>query len=160
MKWISKSIGTVRYSREKGATLLDDNVVNDPLHWLRDVKYDNVRKPFEKGLKHWLEVHKDKERCGDVVTDMYEALEALGKITTGRDTELAGNRERFASQVGLPEQYKHMFKDYVEFGCKYRHAPGMETPRTYPSPNETETFIYLTGVFIRFALQTNKAAIS
>jgi hypothetical protein len=136
-----------------GARLLDDKLVNDPLHWLRDKKYENVLKPFEKGLKHWMEAHKDQERCGDVVTDMYEALEALAKIVTGRDAELTGTREKFASMIRLPEQYSRMLKEYIEFGCKYRHAPGSETPRTYPSPKETEAFVYLTGVFIRFAIQ-------
>lgn len=136
----------------KGAKLLDDKLVNDPLHWLREKKYENVLKPFEKGLKHWMEVHKDTERCGDVVTDMYEALEALAKIVTGRESELAGNREKFAAELRLPEQYNRMLKEYIDFGCKYRHSPEVKTPRTYPSPNETEAFLYLTGVFIRFAV--------
>src|SRR5262245_30084296 len=60
-----------------GARLLDERLVNDPLRWLRNANHENVLKAFEKGLKYWMEVHKDKERCGDVVTNMYEALEAL-----------------------------------------------------------------------------------
>ena len=142
-----------RIFTKKGARLLDDRLVNDPLEWLRDPKYENVRKPFEKGLKQWMEIHKHKERTGDVVTDMYEALEALVQIVLGREKDLSSNREKFASAIQLPEQYGLMLEQYVKFGCKYRHAAGMEKPRTYPLPNETEAFIYLTGVFVRFVLQ-------
>jgi hypothetical protein len=67
------------------------------LNWLRDARYENVLKPFEKGLKHWMEASKDPTRHGDVVTDMYEALEAIAKIVTRRDADLAGNREKICS---------------------------------------------------------------
>jgi hypothetical protein len=138
---------------KKGAQLLDERLINDPLHWLREPKYENVLMPFEKGLSHWMEVHKDKKRCGDVVTDMYESLEALAKITTMRNTDLTGNREKFASELRLPEQYARMLKEYVDFGCKYRHSPGMTETREYPSEQDTEAFMYMTGLFIRRAIQ-------
>ncbi len=139
--------------RKTGAQFLDEKLINDPLHWLRDPKFENVLKPFEKGLKHWMEVHKDKERCGDVVTDMYEALEALAKIVTGQERDLSGNREKFASTIKLPDQYGVMLKEYIGFGCKYRHSPEIEKPRVYPSEGDTEAFMYMTGLFIRRAMQ-------
>ena len=141
----------------KGAPYLDEGLVNDPLHWLRDANQENVIKPFEKGMKRMDGKLKIPERCGDVVTDMYESLEALAKIVTKSDRELAGNREKFASEIELPKEYNQMLKEYVDFGCKYRHAAGIEKPRIYPTPNEAESFIYLTGIFLRFALQAKKA---
>src|SRR5215831_16262134 len=57
----------------KGASLLDERLVNDVLHWLRDVRYESVLKPFEKGLRYLLEAHTKKESLSDVVTDMYES---------------------------------------------------------------------------------------
>jgi hypothetical protein len=124
------------------------------LHWLRDARYENVLKPFEKGLKHWMEASKDPTRHGDVVTDMYEALEAIAKIVTRRDADLAGNREKFASELRLPEQYTRMLKEYIDFGCKYRHSPGVTEPREYPSEQDTEAFMYMTGLFVRRAIQS------
>lgn len=137
----------------KGAQLLDGKLVNDPLHWLRESKYQNALVPFEKGLKHWMEGQQDKDRYGDVVTNMYEALEALAKIGTGREKELAGNQEKFASEIQLPDQYKRMLKEYIDFGCEYRHSPESTKPRTYPSEKDTEAFMYMTGLFIRLAVQ-------
>ncbi len=137
-----------------GARLLDDRLVNDPLEWLRDPKYGNVLVPFEKGLKHWMEGHKNPERYGDVITDVYEAVEALAKLVTGRDADLSANREKLAAVLGLPEAYKKMLKEYIDFGCEYRHSPETRKPRTYPSERDTEAFIYMTGVSLRLAMQT------
>ena len=142
-----------RFTR-RGAKLLDEKLVNEPLEWLRDPKYRNVLLPFEKGLKHWMEGHKNPERYGDVITDVYEAIEALAKLVTGRDADLSANREKFAALLGLPEAYKKMLKEYIEFGCEYRHSPETSKARTYPSERNTEAFIYVTGVFLRLAVQT------
>ncbi len=38
-----------------GARLLDDRLVNDPLDWLSDPKYQTVYDAFAKGLSHFLE---------------------------------------------------------------------------------------------------------
>src|SRR5882724_8038685 len=67
-----------------GAALLDEGLVNNPLRWLRSSGYEAVRTPFEKGLSHFLHASKRPELLTDVVTDMYESLEALAKIVTGR----------------------------------------------------------------------------
>lgn len=141
----------------RGAKLLDEKLVNEPLEWLRDPKYRNVIIPFEKGLKHWMEGQKNPARYGDVITDVYEALEALAKSVTGRDADLSANREKFAATLGLPEAYKKMLKEYIDFGCEYRHSPETSKPRTYPSERDTEAFIYMTGVFLRLAVQTKGA---
>lgn len=138
----------------RGAKLLDEKLVNEPLEWLRDPKYRNVLVPFEKGLKHWMEGHKNPERYGDVITDVYEAVEALAKLVTAKDVDLSTNREKFASLIRLPEAYSKMLKEYIGFGCEYRHSPGKSKPRTYPSERDTEAFIYMTGVFLRLAVQT------
>jgi hypothetical protein len=70
-----------------GAVLLDEHVVNEPLRWLAAPKYKSVRQPFEKGLSHYLEAQNRPDRLADVVTDMYEAVEALAKIVTGRSSK-------------------------------------------------------------------------
>jgi hypothetical protein len=57
-----------------GARLLDEQLVNQPLRWLAEPKYESVRKPFEKGLSHYLEAQNRPDRLADVVTDMYEAV--------------------------------------------------------------------------------------
>jgi hypothetical protein len=71
---------------KKGAQILDEKLVNESLRWLADARYKTVLVPFQKGLSHLLEGTKDSQRFGDTVTDMYEALEAMAKIVTGKST--------------------------------------------------------------------------
>jgi hypothetical protein len=96
-----------------GARLMDEHLVNEPLRWLSEPRYESVRKPFEKGLSHYLEAQNRPERLADVVTDMYEATEALVKVVTGKDRDLSKNRELFIKSVQVSDYYKRLVKDYI-----------------------------------------------
>jgi hypothetical protein len=136
-----------------GAPLLDDKLVRDVLGWARDKKYETVLAPFEKGLRHFLESTKRPELLSDVVTDMYEALEAVAKIVTDRNVDLSSNRERFIKAVRAPDAYKKLLKEYIDYGCEFRHAADASEQKPALSPEEVESFIYLTGIFVRFAMK-------
>jgi hypothetical protein len=137
-----------------GARLLDDRLVNDPLDWLSDPKYQTVYGPFAKGLSHFLEIARNPQLLTDVITDMYEALEALAKIVTGRPgKDLSAIREAFVKKLRASDHYKKLLKEYIAYANEFRHA--QQEPRTRPVPSraEVESFMYLTGVFIRLAVQ-------
>jgi hypothetical protein len=136
-----------------GAKLLDERLVNDVMKWLRETKYETVLAPFEKGLRHLLESDKRPELTADVVTDMYEALEALAKIVTNRTTsDLSANQEAFIAKVEASTQYKKLLRQYVEYANDFRHAPQGKSPRPAITPREAESFVYLTGLFTRLAM--------
>jgi len=135
-----------------GAKLLDERLVNDSLGWLRDKKHRNVLDPFEKALRHLLEARKRPELAGDVVTDMYEALEALAGVLTGRaEKDLSANQELFIKAVKASDAYKKLLKDYIEYANLFRHAEKENKPRPKITLEEAESFVYLTGVFVRLA---------
>ncbi len=137
-----------------GARLLDDKLVNDQLHWLRDHNYSTVLRPFQEGLSHLMESEQKPQLLGDVVTDMYESVEALAKIVTGRPgKDLSGNAEMFISKVKASDHYKKLLKDYIAYANEFRHAEGLGKPRPSLSRAEAESFVYLTGLFIRLAVQ-------
>lgn len=143
---------------KKGAELLDDKLVNDPLRWLAEPKYETVLIPFKKGLFHLLEGTKDLQRFGDAVTDMYESLEAMAKIVTGKPTkDLSALREEFIATLRLPETHKGMLKQYIDYGCEFRHALEEGQKRAWPLEHEAETFVYLTGLFVRLAVQSEQS---
>lgn len=135
-----------------GAKLLDQKLVNEPLRWLSDPRYKNVYAPFAKGLSYFLEAEKHPESLSDVITDMYEALEALSEVVTGRNKELSGNAELFIRKINASQHYKPILKKYITYACEFRHAleEGKERP-TLPV-SEVESFVYLTGLFIRLAI--------
>ena len=138
-----------------GAPLLDEKLVKDVLGWARDKKYATVVAPFEKGLRHFLESTKRPELLSDVVTDMYEALEAVAKIVVKGGGDLSRNRERFVKAIRAPEGYKKILKEYVDYGCDFRHAAEATKQKPTLSSEEVESFVYLTGIFIRFAMKAS-----
>ncbi len=141
-----------RVFQRKGAELLDQVLVNDVLKWLRAKGHESVVMPFEKGLKHFLESTHRLEILSDVVTDMYESLEAFAKIVCGNNDDLSANQERFLSIVKASEAYKRVFKEYIRYANEFRHGAKEGKPKPNLSEREVESFMYLTGVFIRLAI--------
>jgi len=140
--------------RLSGAAELDQALVNEPLRWIRPQRYETVRAPFTKGLQHYLESIQDPAKLADVVTDAYEAMEAMAKIVTRRpQMDLSANAELFISKIGVSEAYKKILKEYISYAQSFRHAAPQESPRPTPVRRETESFLYLTGIFLRLAIQ-------
>ena len=138
-----------------GARLLDSALVNDVLNWLRDKTYNDVLTPYEKGLRHFLQAEKRPEVLSDVITDMYEALEALAKIFTKRpNNDLSSNAELFIKNVRAADAYKTLLRDYIDYANRFRHSPQEIRPRPPLSIPEVESFMYMTGIFIRLAVSS------
>jgi hypothetical protein len=147
----------VRWERGRfirsGAKLLDEGLVNESLRWLSDQNYQNVLQPYSKGLEHFLQASKRPELLSDVITDMYEALEALAKIITGRETkDLSANAQLFIKEVSASEAYKNILKEYIAYANNFRHAATGSRMKPDLTSDEVESFIYLTGIFIRLAM--------
>ena len=145
------------YFQPSGAKLLDDFLVNENLKWLDDPELKHVYDPFNKALLHYSESIKHPETLKDVITDMYEALEATAMWFLGNDKDLSGNREQFIGELKLPDSYKRILKEYISYANDFsRHAKKPDEPSYPVPPSEAENFIYLTGLFIRFAIQRKK----
>ena len=135
-----------------GSPVLDEKLVNDALGFLTSKGHDGVLTPFRKGLDHFLHSVKNPERLADVITDMYEALEALAKIITGRDKDLSANAELLISKLNVSEEYKPILKAYIAYANEFRHAAENGQKKGIPPRQEVESFIYLTGLFVRLAM--------
>jgi hypothetical protein len=137
---------------KRGALLLDENLVNDLLHWLADTQYQPVRLPYEKALRHLLESDTRPELLSDAITDAYEAIEALAKIVLANDRDLSANQEKLLSLLDVSKEFRDLLHEYIAFANNFRHA-STKKPKPELSRPETESFIYLTGLFIRLAIQ-------
>ena len=138
---------------KKGARLLDDVLVHEPLEWLANASLDGVRKPFAHGLRLYRLAGSDSEMLKSAVTSMYEAVEAMAKLLTHSDKDLSALKDRVAKALGLPKELRQILDSYVEYGCKFRHADavasGARGPRPYLGEAEAEFFLYLTGLLLR-----------
>lgn len=140
-----------------GAKLLDDVLVNENLKWLEDPGLKHIHKPFNKGLLLYSESIRDPEKLSDVVTDMYEALEATAKWFLKNGKDLSGNQQEFINRLGLPSSYGRMLKEYIDYANQLaRHAKNPEKSPYKIPPSEAENFIYLTGLFIRLAIKKSE----
>ncbi len=136
-----------------GAPELDQKLVVDVLGILSSSQHKGVSDAFMKGLDHFRNSIQKPELFSDVLTDMYEALEALAKIICNNDLDLSANREKFISGLKLAESYKRMLKEYIKYANDFaRHAGTAGKPKTLLVRREVEGFMYLTGLFIRLAL--------
>ena len=136
-----------------GAESLDNELLNDPLDWLRRKGHSTVIEPFEKARHHFLEAESQPKVLSDVITDAYEALEALTKTVLDNNQDLSKNREKFVNKIKGKEFHKKILKEYVDYGNKYRHAADPKSPRPQPTIAEAEFFLYFTGTFIRLAVE-------
>ncbi len=132
-----------------GAKVLDEALVNDVLNWLDEDRFTNVKAPFQKALSHYLESTKKPELLADVITDMYEALEAFAMVVTGKDKDLSANKDLLIKKLKLGDIYKKMLKDYISYACEYRHGLNESENRTIPKEQEVEAFIYQTGLYYK-----------
>jgi len=137
-----------------GAPLLDEALINDPLKWLRDTNLPSVLAPFQKAIGHFLQAKEHPEQLSDVITDMYEALEALAREVTGNNKDLSGNQDLLLKALRLSEGFKGILKKYIEYANNFRHAVRLGTEKPSLTESETESFMYLTGAFIRLAAST------
>jgi len=140
-----------------GAKLLDERLVNENLKWLEEQELKQIYDPFDKALLHYSESIKRPEKLKDVITDMYEALEATAQWFLDNGKDLSGNRQSFISRLELPKPYDKMMKEYIDYANKFARHPENQNNPPYKIPqSEAENFIYLTGLFIRFAIQRRK----
>ena len=136
-----------------GARLFDEKIIDDTLDWLRGKSYSTVIEPFEQARNHLLESESRPQVLPHVITKSYEALEALSLILVGK-SNLRGNKELFVKKINGDDFHKKILKEYVEYGCLYRHSPKPNgSPRPQLSIAKAEFFFYFTGTFIRLAME-------
>jgi len=137
-----------------GAKELDDALVNQPLRWLEDPRLAAIRQPFTKAVELFLQATTKPESLLDVITDLYESLEAAAKLVTGRqDKDLTANAELFIKHLAISPQFRDLLKQYMEYANSFRHAAAPARPREIPATKEVEAFLYITGVFLRLTQQ-------
>ncbi len=70
-----------------------------------------------------------------------------------RGIRQSANRELFISNVKASKEYKKILVEYINYANEFRHASKEGKNKPAISQQEAESFIYLTGLFIRLAVQ-------
>lgn len=147
------------YFLPRGADELDKTLIDEVLSWLSNSEYQNVKNTFANSLDYLNSGRSNQIDLKSSIREAYESLETLSKIITGKtNSDLSENRERFVKSLKLNKEYATFLsselQNYIKYGNYYRH--GKTDPKSIRVPNfsEAESFVYLTGVFIRLVIQS------
>lgn len=138
----------------RGAKLLDDRLINDPLEWLKNANLPTVYEPFEKALNHLLRARADEGRLADAVTDAYDALEAIAKAVCESDKKFDQLREQYVSKIGASREFKAIAKALSDYAHVFRHGSSVTMPKPALSYAEVESFLYVVGIFTRLGTES------
>ncbi|MCH9029118.1 MAG: hypothetical protein IH819_05780 [Bacteroidetes bacterium] len=138
----------------RGARLLDDKLVDDPLEWLKNSGLSTVYEPFTKALDHLLRARKDGRFLDDAVTDAYDALEAMAKEVCDTNKKFDDIRELFVSKIKASQKFKSIAKEMSQYAHAFRHGASEVKPKPKPTMAEVEAFIYTVGILIRLGTET------
>lgn len=137
----------------RGARLMDDMLVNDPLEWIKNNGLSTVYEPFSKALDHLLRSRKDPRLLNDAITDAYDALEAMAKEVCGNNKKFDANREKYVEKINASQNFKRITKEMSQYAHEFRHGASTEKPKPIPTMSEVEAFIYTVGILIRLGTQ-------
>jgi hypothetical protein len=131
-----------------GAPLLDEALLEDPLGNVRRLGYGSSADAFERALRGFANAGDDQGRLKAVVRDAYESIEAIGKVVTRRDTDLAANREALTARANLSATMGALLREYLAFANPYRHAEPLAGQPDLTSMR-VEQALYETGILLR-----------
>ena len=131
-----------------GAKELDKPLIDDTLIWLKDFPRD------EKDYRKALEDYAKEDAGSDVVKNCYNALEGVVREVLGNKKALDKNRDELLARLKLSDGWKRLLGCYITYAHDYRHA---SKERHNITPQETEAYLYMTGVIILLFIVADKS---
>ncbi len=151
LSWCTCDIG-VRWKDgffyPSGPEELDEPLIDDVLTWLKD--YPEEMKNYQAALRHY----GAGDCLPDVVTNCYSAIEGIARKILDNNARLDQNEKALLEQIDLSEGWKKVLHEYVLYAHHYRHADPVRHDIT---PQETEAYLYMTGLIIRLAIESKKS---
>lgn len=127
-----------------GAQELDEHLIDETLTWLLD--YPNEREDYKKALKCY-----EGKSFADVIKNCYSAVEGISRGILGNDKTLDNNKDEILKRIGLSDGWKSILANFIKYAHDYRHA---SEGRYQITKQETEAYLYMTGLIIRLLIQT------
>jgi hypothetical protein len=140
-----------------GAKLLDENVVEEVLEWLKG--YSNVGKHFFEALKIYSA--KDTTKFRNLLDNLRFALEQMLRVVLGNQKSLENQKVEALQWLASHNIHAHvtnMYNDLIGKFAAYQNDAVKHNERY--SPVEIEFMIYLTGTFLRLLVQLHREGAS
>jgi len=132
-----------------GAKELDQKLIDDNLEWLN--KYPAIKGQYSMALSHFSESLTNTGKRKDAITNSYTSVESLAQEMLSNKKNFDKNSDLLVTKLQLPKEYSNILHYYKEIANEYssRHNGSNF------NHNETEAFVYLTGLLIRLIIQNN-----
>ena len=137
----------------EGAEEFDEKLVSDVLKWLESKP--KIQALYKNALDHYSQSINGPIKRKDVVSNAFQAVEKLTKeyLQTQRES-FDNNFNSLVDKLDLDKEWKKIFNSYKELSKEFgRHAGTGD--KFIPTQEDTEAFLYLSGLIMRLILQKN-----
>lgn len=133
----------------EGAEELDEKLIKENLTWLNS--YPKVKKIFSNALDNFSQSLKADIKRKDAISNSFQAVEELTKMYLENDKSFDNNYNELIQNIGLAKQWGNIINFYKELSKEFgRHSGRQED--FIPSAEDTEAFLYLSGLLLRLIL--------
>ena len=130
-------------------------MIDHVLQWLHEHNYENVSQPYRQGLRSFVHAKQHPEARAHVVTAMSEAFEAVAKnMMKNSEADLDANKGLLIKAFNASHGYNDLLSAYREYAKTMRQTTQCGRAQRSLSMHEVEFFLYLTSIFVRFAMTT------
>ncbi len=138
----------------EGVEEFDEKLVEDVLKWLGD--NPKISALYKNALDQYSQSLIDKVKRKDVVNNAFQAVEKLTEEYLGSlKPSFDNNFNALVDKLTLDKEWKKIFNSYRELSKEFgRHAG--KGDKFIPTQEDTEAFLYLSGLVLRLILQKLK----
>lgn len=135
----------------EGAEEFDEKLIEDVLKWLESKPKISVL--YKNALDHYSQSISDPVKRKDVISNAFQAVEQLTReYLASPKLSFDNNFNALVDKLSIDKEWKKIFNSYRELSKEFgRHAG--QTDEFIPTQEDTEAFLYFSGLIMRLILQ-------
>lgn len=135
----------------EGVEEFDEKLISDVLKWLETKP--KIQALYKNALDQYSQSLSDPIKRKDVISNSFQAVEKLTQeFLESPKQSFDNNFNDLVNKLRLDKEWKKIFNSYRELSKEFgRHAG--RTDNFIPNQEDTEAFLYLSGLIMRLALQ-------
>jgi len=137
----------------EGAKELEEKLVDDAFKWLGS--YSKAKNLYRNAWDNYSQSLRNTIKRRDVISNAFQAVEELTRVFLRNKKPFDKNFNQLIDNLKLADYWKQIFYNYKELSKEYGRHPG-RGKEFIPTQEETEGFLYLSGIILRLILEKLK----
>lgn len=135
----------------EGVEEFDEKLIKDVLKWLENKP--KIAILYKNALDHYSLSINDPVKRKDVISNAFQAVEKLTQeYLEGPKLSFDKNFNELVKKIELNKEWNKIFNSYKELSKEFGRHAGKDN-NFIPKQEDTEAFLYLSGLIIRLILQ-------